>query len=242
MKQFLVLSLFLSLGGGLWAEGKGTFEQGNNAYREGKFESARDIYEGLVAQGNGGLALSYNLGNVYFRLGQMGLARLWYERALEASPRNEDALYNRNLLCERVGETEPERFGLRGLAGTLWVVATGINVLFFTLLCIGLFRDGEWVWWGRWGTGILLVVAFAGAVAAQRQASVRYGVILSDRAEARTGPSGQEKVGFIAPEGHRVVLLGTINDWVQIGVPTKGLKGWVEKDAVEPVTRPNVLE
>jgi hypothetical protein len=233
MRRFLLIIPLLALGGFLRAEG--TFEQGNTAYQEGNYDAAREVYENLVAAGNGGLALSYNLGNTYFRLGQMGLARLWYERALEAAPRDEDTRHNRNLVRERVGETETESFGLQDLTGILWGVATGINVIFFTLLCLGLFRDWEWVWWGRWVAGILLAILLMAAVSAQRQTSIPYGVILTARAEARTGPSDQEKVGFIAPEGHRVVLLGSLNDWVQIGVPAKGLKGWVPKNTVEPV-------
>lgn len=86
--------------------------------------------------------------------------------------------------------------------------------------------------------GLLFAILLTGAIAAQRQMSVRYGVVIADRAEARTGPSAQEQVGFVAPEGHRVVLLDRLNDWVQIGVPAKGLKGWVLSNAIEPVRLP----
>lgn len=230
-RVFLIGALFIFTA---FVRGADVFELGNAAYQSGDFKTAQGHYETLIAEGRGGAALYFNLGNVFYRLGQMGRARLWYERALEASPRDEDVLFNRNLVRERVGETDPGgKWG--SLAGTLWTVATVVNILFFGLLAVGLYRDGEWIWWGRWALGLLWVGAFSVAVAAQRHASISYAVVVEPRAEARTGPSALEQVGFVAPEGHRVVRLGTLNDWVQIGVPAKGLKGWVPRAAVETV-------
>lgn len=237
MRRYIFLLPILGLVGALCAKSTELFEQGNKAYQAGDFATAKERYEGLAKEGNGGLALSLNLGNTYYRLGQMGQARLWYERALEAAPRDEDARYNRDIVRERVGEKETETDGLRSLAGLLWILASVANVLFFALLAWGLSRESEWIWWGRWVLGLLFAILLTAALAAQRQMSVRYGVVIVDRAEARTGPSAQEQVGFVAPEGHRVVLLDRLNDWVQIGVPAKGLKGWVSHTAVEPVRR-----
>lgn len=238
MKRASLLFPLLFLTVRLFATTLDTFEQGNKAYQAGDFATAKERYEQLASEGNGGLPLSLNLGNTYYRLGQMGLARLWYERALETAPRDEDARYNRDLVSERVGEKDVPAEGLGRVAGLLWIFASVANLLFFGFLALGLSQDSEWIWWGRWVLGILFAVLLAAALAAQKQMAVPYGVVIVNRAEARTGPSAQEQVGFVAPEGHRVVLLDRINDWVQIGVPAKGLKGWVQKDAVEPVTRP----
>lgn len=238
MKRSSLLFPLLFLTGHLFGTTIDTFEQGNKAYQAGDFATAKERYEQLASEGNGGLPLSLNLGNTYYRLGQMGLARLWYERALEAAPRDDDARYNRDLVRERVGEKDIPAEGLGRVAGLLWIFVSVANLLFFGFLAAGLYRESEWIWWGRWILGILFAVLLSGAWAAQKQKSVPYGVVIVERAEARTGPSAQEQVGFVAPEGHRVVLLDRINDWVQIGVPAKGLKGWVQKNAVESVTRP----
>lgn len=238
MRRIFGTLAMLVFGGTLLAKSPDLFEQGNKAYQAGDFATAKERYEDLTKEGNGGLALSLNLGNTYYRLGKMGQARLWYERALDAAPRDEDARYNRDLVRDRVGEKETANDGLRSLAGILWILASLANVLFFALLALGLSRESEWIWWGRWVLGLLFAILLTGAIAAQRQMSVRYGVVIADRAEARTGPSAQEQVGFVAPEGHRVVLLDRLNDWVQIGVPAKGLKGWVQSADVEPVRLP----
>lgn len=237
MRRYFFLFAGLVLAGNLFGKTAELFEQGNKAYQAGDFATAKERYETLAKEGNGGLALSLNLGNTYYRLGQMGRARLWYERALEAAPRDDDARYNRDLVRDRVGEKETANDGLRSLVGLLWILAGAANLLFFALLAWGLSRESEWIWWGRWVLGLLFAILLAAALAAQRQMAVRYGVVIVDRAEARTGPSAQEQVGFVAPEGHRVVLLDTLNDWVQIGVPAKGLKGWVPRTVLEPVRR-----
>ncbi len=232
-RYLFLFCLFLSPG--VYGGGQEVFDQANKAYQQGDFAAALEGYERLTSAGTGGVSLCYNLGNTYYRLGNMGRARLWYERALEAAPRDEDARYNRDLVRERVGETEAANDGFRELSGALWAAVSAANLLFFVLLGLGLYRETEWIWWGRWFTGILLAVLLSTAFAAQRQASVRLGVITVDRAEARTGPSAQDQVGFVAPEGHRVVLLDRLNDWIQIGVPAKGLKGWVDRNTVEPI-------
>jgi tetratricopeptide (TPR) repeat protein len=237
MRRGLFFFSFFMLCGALFAAEPDAFEKGKTAYHAGDFKTAQENFERLVSQGNGGVVLSYNLGNTYYRLGKMGMARLWYERALEASPGDDDARYNRDVVRERVGETEPSQDGLQGLAGTLWIAVSAANLLFFLLLSLGLYRETEWIWWGRWAMGIVFAIVLAAAIAAERQAGVSYGVVVIDRAEARTGPSSQEQVGFVAPEGHRVVMLDQLNDWVQIGVPAKGLKGWVKNTAVEGIRR-----
>ncbi|MBK8575413.1 MAG: tetratricopeptide repeat protein [Elusimicrobia bacterium] len=233
-RRFLFFSLFV-FSASVFGAGQKAFEQGNKAYQTGDFNAAKENYERAVAEGNGGLALSYNLGNTYYRLGKMGLARLWFERALESAPRDDDARYNRDVVRERVGETETDTVEFQGLSGALWIAVSAANLLFFLLLALGLYRETEWIWWGRWVLGLLFAIFLIAALAAQRQMSVRYGVVIVDRAEARTGPSAQEQVGFVAPEGHQVVILDRLNDWVQIGVPTKGLKGWVSGNTVEHV-------
>lgn len=106
MRRYFFLFAGLVLAGNLFGKTAELFEQGNKAYQAGDFATAKERYETLAKEGNGGLALSLNLGNTYYRLGQMGRARLWYERALEAAPRDDDARYNRDIVRDRVGEKE----------------------------------------------------------------------------------------------------------------------------------------
>lgn len=65
------------------------------AYEAGNYEEAASIYSEALKTEGFSAGLLYNLGNVYYRLGQDGDAMLCYERAKKMDPGN--ALINQNL-------------------------------------------------------------------------------------------------------------------------------------------------
>jgi len=49
--------------------------------------------------------------------------------------------------------------------------------------------------------------------------------------EVRSGPGDQYTVRATVPEGRRALILNRRPGWVEIGIPSQSLKGWVvEKD------------
>jgi len=74
------------------------FVRGNQLYEAGEFEEAVDVYEETVARGAVAPELFYNLGNAYYKSGNLGRTVLNYERALRLAPRDEDALANLQLV------------------------------------------------------------------------------------------------------------------------------------------------
>ena len=71
--------------------------KGNKFYRDGSYEKAIDEYGQLVNEGYFGTSLFYNLGNSYYRVGKIGYAILYYEKALKLSPSDEDVQHNLNF-------------------------------------------------------------------------------------------------------------------------------------------------
>jgi hypothetical protein len=62
------------------------------------------------------------------------------------------------------------------------------------------------------------------------------GVVVSPVAEVRSGPNTSYPANFTVPEGRRVLILEEqepIQEWLEIGVPQEGLKGWVPQNSVE---------
>jgi tetratricopeptide (TPR) repeat protein len=70
------------------------FDEANRAYESNDYAGAVRQYEAIVAAGAADAALFYNLGNAYFRLGQVAPAIANYERALQRDPRLEPAQAN----------------------------------------------------------------------------------------------------------------------------------------------------
>lgn len=242
MKKGLILGFFLAafpIIGRASEAPETAFESANKLYAAGNFAGAQAAYAELAARGYAGASLYFNLGNAYYRLGQMGRARLWYERALKESPGDEDVLYNRNLLRSQVGEKADVRDWWADHVGLFSGLLGLANLFFFACGALSLFRESETLWWGRWIGGVILAVLAVAWVAAHRQAARPEAVVVAARVEARTGPSAAERVGFLVPEGQRVAWLEASGEWVQIGLPEKGLKGWVRTDAVEPVDFPD---
>jgi tetratricopeptide (TPR) repeat protein len=88
-----------------------TWEAANEAYRKGKYEEAKADYLQLVHAGQFSADLFYNLGNVWFKLGDQGRAILNYERALLLNPRLEEAGVNLRTVLKIVGNDQQPTFG-----------------------------------------------------------------------------------------------------------------------------------
>jgi tetratricopeptide (TPR) repeat protein len=85
--------------------------RGNQLYEAGEFEESVDIYEETISRGAVAPELYYNLGNAYYKSGNLGRAVLNYERALRLAPRDEDVRANlklvRSMLRDRQFVEEP---------------------------------------------------------------------------------------------------------------------------------------
>jgi tetratricopeptide (TPR) repeat protein len=224
------------------------FGDANRAYQESRYPEAIALYESLVARGVVHEDLFYNLGNAYFRAGQLGRAIWNYERALRVEPALDDARYNlevaRTAVAGRVAdrlegaEIEPlwiravTFFSLSGLAIGLLV----LDGLLFALLIAVRFLAVGFV-----RTALVAVAVFVGAAAAGNLAllagqiylveRVEQGIVLADQAVMREGPDHTvAERGELHP-GLRVRILGAQGDWLHIRL-ANGVDGWLEADRI----------
>ena len=216
-----------------FADPQAVFEEGNEAFEKGKIEEARGHYESLVKHGYESAALYYNLGNVHDRKGERGRAVLWYERAARLDPRDGDIRYNLSLARSHVKDAEPslqERFLLYFTPTELGWAALAFLWIFFLLLAgraIGGVPAAPWAAAATWSAGLLLALSagwFAGTLYVNR---VPKAVVVAPPGEVRNGPGEDYAVGFTVPEGSTVLILNRRPEWVQVGVPQQGLKGWM---------------
>lgn len=76
------------------------FEEANAYYTAGKYQQAQDTYKQIIEEKGSSASLCYNLANSYAKLGQNGMAILYYERALRLDPSNADIHHNLKRIQE----------------------------------------------------------------------------------------------------------------------------------------------
>ncbi|MBI5185059.1 MAG: tetratricopeptide repeat protein [Nitrospinae bacterium] len=88
------------------------FLEANRHYEKGEFEKALALYK-EVADAKPTGPLFYNIGNCYFRLGQIGNSLANYRRALRHEPRDSDLLANLQYARQEAKDEIEYKSGLR---------------------------------------------------------------------------------------------------------------------------------
>ncbi len=221
------------------------FVDANTAYEEGDYRRAAALYLRLVDAGHGSGELYYNLGNAYLRGGELGRAIAAYRQSLRRLPRDEDVRANlafaRRSAKDAIQPPEPTPvaatllFWHYGLSpGELAAAAAVLNVLFWGLLALRLFRrDSEAL---RWAPILVLVplVAVAASLVARGAFPATVAVIVPQEIDARTGPAESEVVRFRLHAGTEVRVEDRRDGWLRIALPD-GQQGWIARDHAEEV-------
>ncbi|MDE5665598.1 MAG: tetratricopeptide repeat protein [Duncaniella sp.] len=105
-----LISLIILAACGLFSRAESSLiQQADSAYTADNFKEAADTYLHVIATEGNSAALQYNLGNCYYRLGEMGKAILAYERALRFDPTFDDAKTNLEFINSKITDRPGER-------------------------------------------------------------------------------------------------------------------------------------
>lgn len=222
------------------------FMQANEAYIQGDFNRAIELYKDIVRSETVHLPeVYYNIGNAYFRIGQPGRALLWWERTLILVPRDKDARFNRTFARTRLLKDYQSR---KAADIILRLLKNSINLNEAKTLCaviyiVGMLCFAGWLFlrnklYVKTSLMCLCLVIISGVylrVIYVYQVSSRRAVIVVPTAEVYNGPDESFNVGFTIPEGTEAVLLREKSAWQEIGIKRRGLKGWIKKEMVEQI-------
>ena len=92
--QSLTVLLFALTGKAMAEDPSSAFDAANRLYDQGKYAEAATGFEKLIQSKNTSLALYYNLGNAFYKSGQMGRAIGAYRTAERMTPRDPDLRAN----------------------------------------------------------------------------------------------------------------------------------------------------
>jgi len=240
--------LVLAIGTRVWAapaaESPNTiFFRANTLYTEEHYADAAAQYEQLLAAGLESGNLYFNLGNAYFKAGDVGRAMLNYERARRLMPGDPDLLanlaYARSLadVSEDVPVWTRLLFPLAGRFSTdgLLLAASGLYVLLMMLLITA--RLLPTAARGARGAAVATAVTLALVLTscAYRLATIdlpTYAVVVArEDATVRFEPSTGGTAHFQAKPGSVLRLVAERGGWRQVR-RADGRRGWIERDAV----------
>lgn len=224
-----------------------TFVKANAAYEEGDAQGAVERYTSLLAAGAESGQLYYNLGNAYLRSGELGRAVAAYRRSQARLPRNGDVRANlafaRRSAKDAIAPPAPSavlstllfwHFGLS--RSELAKVVLVLNLLFWGLLALRLFRRGSEAL--RWLTFalLLLLLATAGSLAARYFFPSRVAVVIPQEVGAHNGPDSASVVRFKLHAGTELAVKDQRDGWLRVALP-EGQQGWIQKEWAQVVER-----
>ena len=220
-------------------------------FEAGNYSEAIGIYEQFVAQGAQDSILFYNLGNAYYRQGNLGRAILNYQRASQLNPRDKDI--QANLALARAQAIDPFPAESTGPVNSLanmtanWLTVneTAVLALGFWFLAGLLFLAWRQLKPGRFRTSVgygacvaLFLVAFAGISMGSRlyaEETRPEGVVVAPVVAVSTEPGEQFVTEFSLQSGTEIRFAESQGDWVRLDVPEGVEQGWVPAGSVELV-------
>jgi tetratricopeptide (TPR) repeat protein len=239
-----IMSIIFSVSSIFASQATDLMQKGNNFYQAGKFDSAAVIYQKLVNQNYEDASLYYNLGDAYYRLDKMGLAILYYEKALRLSPSDDDIAHNLALANSKIADKiEPlpkffifewwesllALFSLKGwtyIAYFVYIILLALVGFYFFSKSV---RIQKYSLYGGLASLVMLIFLIAVVtVKLNRQVNVKNAIILEPTVIAKVSPDTASSDAFVIHEGSKVRIEDNVNDWVEIRL-SDGKVGWLDK-------------
>lgn len=246
MKRLVILcSLILTFALAQAGEGSGAspelqFDAANKLYAQGKFSDAAAAYQQILHEGTLSAALYFNLGNAYFKAGQLGRAIAAYRQAEELSPRDPDVRANAQFARNRVQGPRMTLSLWRQKLGTLaakeWATLATVAIwLTCALLIVRVMKPALRLPLRPWTVGAIvgtLVVLVCAKLAISQSDSPHTAIVVINDATIRNSPFDESPSAFTAHDGAELRVLDRKDDWLQVTDGGRNL-GWVKRSAVE---------
>lgn len=225
------------------------FNAASAAYSEGNWTEAADTYSSIENLGLESPSLYCNMGNAWFKSGDVAKAMLYYEKALKLDPSYDDARYNRTVISDFIQdriEPVPEfilKTWTRDLCYILdsdtWAV-TGLVFLGLVVAALLLLFLSSSLALRRTGfftaivAFLLMVMSFAFAFWQKNDYMRKDGaIIMTPVVSVKSSPSSETSTDlFILHEGTKVLILDEVGDWRNIEL-ADGRQGWMKSSDME---------
>lgn len=224
------------------------FTQANEQYAEGNYAQATQMYQQLISE-QPSAEVYYNLGNAYYRQGELAQSILAYERALRLRPTYKDAKYNLAFAQSRIVDNieDTNTFFLSNwlkearnlLSEQTWMILS-ISLFLLTLIGAMLFAFSREIWLRKtafYTALVALIISVAACANAaslhQRDTNRSEAIITQGIVNAKASPDRSGTDLFTLHEGTKVTIKETIGDWCCIHVGNN--IGWIRLTNLERI-------
>jgi tetratricopeptide (TPR) repeat protein len=221
------------------------FKKGNQLYEKGIYDEAVKEYSRLLEKGFESGNLYFNLGNSYFKKGELGRAILNYERAKRLVPDDSDLKSNYNYVLSKIENSSrhtasPSIEKISGIFNKLTLNGLTIFVSVVYLVIILIFTASIFSTSVRRYRiiviSILSLVLISGAFTLYGRVSVldNEAIVISKNADAKFEPLDNATTHFTLYEGMTVNILESKKDWSKVR-RGDGKIGWLRIQALEKI-------
>ena len=222
------------------------FHEANDLFTNKKYKQSIELYEKIIDSGQENSTVFYNLGNAYYRLGDIGHAIWAYKHANKFSPRDKDIIHNLKIAeakkIDRINS--PPLFILHDFyrkiksSVTMFELISLGGILSFILSLIWIKQSfaGKRIGLSKNIFQIILVLLiivhiFILDMAFEKKRIISEAIIV-EKFDAQSGPFfGDNMVLFQINSGSVVEVLEEKNNWSEI-ILIDGKKGWVLSKAL----------
>lgn len=231
--------------------------QADSAYSADNFVLAEALYLKAMETGGSSTTLFYNLGNAYYRQGNLGKAIVNYERALKLDPTNADARANLDFVNSKITDKQIdsgsymyslwEKTVCVFKADTWAIIALILFAVFLGSVATYVFSSSVSVKKASFFGGLVVLVLTVSSVtmsfaAASRAVSDSHAIILPPSSQLSTSPRearSQSEQAFLLHEGTKVEIIDSIANpgeglWYEVLVGHRE-RAWVKASDVERI-------
>lgn len=226
------------------------FALANTYYQKNAFGQAIEIYHQIIETGIQTPEVLYNLGNAYYKDKNLGHAILYYEKAKLLAPNDDDINLNLAIANAHIVDKIdiiPDFFIKRWivrlvnlLPSNTWAILSLVSFTLMLALFLLYFFSGNRLLKriGFYSAVSLLLLAILTFWCSFRRADTISGsaaaIVMEPSVAIKSSPDAEGNNVFMLHEGTRVMVIDSIENWMNIKL-TDGNKGWVERNAIEPV-------
>jgi len=249
MKRAVLIGILLIFDYSFSQENVGEiFDTANKFYIDEKYQEAVNEYVEILNTGYENGAIYFNLGNAYYKLGSIGKAILYYEKAKKIIPGDEDVNNNLTLanlyIADKITPV-PELFYIRYFKSftKLMSLDTWAKVFLALYIILCLTNCGriiikkqkvrnflhKLIFLSAFLTALFLFIMLYSFYELNRH---DWAIVMSDKVEVSSSPTEDSTELFSIHEGTKVKIKRTNDKWIEISL-ADGKVGWITKDHIE---------